>query len=528
MAIYHLSAQLISRKAGRSSTGAAAYRAAEKVIDERTGEIHDYTRKRGVEHCEIITPAGVDWTPTRAELWNAMEAKNKRADAQLAREFVVALPAELPGVERQRLAVDFARHIADTYGVAADVAIHAPGRDGDQRNHHAHILTTTNTVTAPGVLGNKCRALDVVAHDRSRGERDAPNEVERLRRHWAALVNDRLQENGIEARIDHRRLEAQGEERAPTVHLGPVATAMERRGGRSDRGRINQQIVAETSARLFAAQQIGEIKRELAEIEQRIDNRTVIRAALLEAEERRQKRRAQTRTVEPPAGRDRTGPAVQSPRFRAQVPPSLASNPHPVTDRIKTNLPQSAAGLDINPPSEPLRAPQSATPYRKEGETLEQAARRVRSGLFEAERQAWRVQEAAHHREESAKYARQATLLGADEPKRPLNPFARRAWEHERADWARRQAEAQRLAVVHEIRERDTLKGEWDHHSGLRPTWEAAANQRLAREHPALARAIEEAEQRARLARQQQLDRERQEREMKRERTGPKRGGPSR
>ena len=108
MAIYHLSAQIISRKAGRSSTAAAAYRAGERIVDERTGEIHDFARKGGVSHSEIVMPSGSDWAPTRAELWNAVEAKNKRADSQVAREFLVALPDELNESQRRELAMAFA------------------------------------------------------------------------------------------------------------------------------------------------------------------------------------------------------------------------------------------------------------------------------------------------------------------------------------------------------------------------------------------------------------------------------------
>jgi len=91
VSIYHHNVKLISRKAGRSSTAAAAYRAGEKITDARTGEIHDYSRKRDVVSADIIMPAGITWTPSRSELWNAVEKKNGRADAQVAREFVIAV-----------------------------------------------------------------------------------------------------------------------------------------------------------------------------------------------------------------------------------------------------------------------------------------------------------------------------------------------------------------------------------------------------------------------------------------------------
>ena len=260
MAIYHLSAKIISRKTGRSATAAAAYRAGEAITDQRTGEVHDYTQKRGVEHAEIILPSGVNWTPERAELWNAVEAKNKRQDAQVAREFVVALPDELDGDQRRQLALVFARHIADTYRVAADLAIHAPGREGDHRNHHAHILTSTNTLNPDGTLGNKARALDLVAHNMGGGVGTA-NAIDTLRQTWADLANNALERAGYTERIDHRSLEAQGIDRAPTQHLGPTVSGMERRGIVTD---VGWRMDKETAASLLAARKTGRIERELA------------------------------------------------------------------------------------------------------------------------------------------------------------------------------------------------------------------------------------------------------------------------
>ena len=266
MAIYHLSAQIISRKAGRSSTAAAAYRAGERIVDERTGEIHDFARKGGVSHSEIVMPSGSDWAPTRSELWNAVEAKNKRADSQVAREFLVALPDELDESQRRELAMAFARELADKYQIAVDVAIHAPGK-GDQRNHHAHILTSTNKVQGHG-FGNKARELDFVAHNMA-GKVGQANEIDLVRERWEQLANQALEKAGQEARIDHRSLEAQGiYDRAPTVHLGPTATAIERSGRESDVGRRAREQAAEFMAEMqarVALQRAAE--RDLAELE---------------------------------------------------------------------------------------------------------------------------------------------------------------------------------------------------------------------------------------------------------------------
>ncbi len=249
MAIYHLSVKPVSRSAGRSATGAAAYRAAEKLVDERTGEIHDYRRKAGVESADIVLPDGApEWATDRAKLWNAAELAEKRKDACVAREFEVALPSELSPAERRRLALDFAKDMANREGCAVDVAIHAPGRGGDNRNHHAHILRTTRKVGPDGLTGK----LDTEKAGRNRAA-----DLEAVRARWAELVNARLLEHGHATRVDHRSLEAQGIERRPTVHLGPAASGYERRTGQASELRQR-----EAAARLAQSRAVGELERE--------------------------------------------------------------------------------------------------------------------------------------------------------------------------------------------------------------------------------------------------------------------------
>ena len=257
MAIYHLSVKAISRSAGRSATAAAAYRAGCKITDERTGEMHDYTRKGGVESADIVLPDGAPgWATDRAKLWNAAELAEKRKDACVAREFEVALPSELSPAERRRLAIDFAKDMANREGCAVDVAIHAPGKEGDSRNHHAHILRTTRKVEADG-LGAK---LDTEKAGRKRSE-----DLEAVRSRWAQMTNERLRENGIDASVDHRSLEAQGIDRVPTRHLGPTATAIERRTQEPSRRRLDH--MQQVSDRLQRAHEAGELARQIAQLD---------------------------------------------------------------------------------------------------------------------------------------------------------------------------------------------------------------------------------------------------------------------
>lgn len=255
MAIYHLSMKTVSRSAGRSSTAAAAYRAGCKLTDERTGEIHDYTRKGGVASADIVMPDGVA-PMDRAALWNGVEAAHKRGDATVAREFEIALPEELSPEERRRLAVDFSREVANHYGVAADVCVHEPGKDGDERNHHVHILLSACTISEAG-FGKKAAELDPIHCQRHK----IANPAELWRERWADLANERLREAGVDARIDHRTLEAQGIDCEPSIHLGPQIMGMERRGVSSE---VKRRIDAEVASRLQAAQEQGKREREIA------------------------------------------------------------------------------------------------------------------------------------------------------------------------------------------------------------------------------------------------------------------------
>src|ERR1035438_6922421 len=172
MAIYHLSVKPISRGAGRSATAAAAYRSGELVHDLTSDEVFDYTRKRGVEHTEIVLPTAaakldINWARDRQALWNAAEMAEKRKDSRVAREYEVALPHELKAEQRVELVRAFAAELANRYGVAVDFAIHKPHRNGDERNHHAHIMTTTREITATG-LGRK---TDIELGDRDRAKK---------------------------------------------------------------------------------------------------------------------------------------------------------------------------------------------------------------------------------------------------------------------------------------------------------------------------------------------------------------------
>jgi hypothetical protein len=247
VAIYHLSVKTISRSSGRSATAAIAYRAGERVVDVRSGLIHDYTRRRGIESTEILLPdRAPDWARDRSQLWNAAEQAELRKNSTVAREFEVAIPVELDRDQRSSLVRDFARELVVRHGMAVDVAIHEPGRDGDNRNFHAHILCSTRRLTSEGFT-EKTRELD----DQRSGE------VLHWRSRWAELSNAHLERSGSVERIDHRSLEAQRKgalergdtssalelDRRPTIHLGPNVVQMEKRGVATERGDESRSVL---------------------------------------------------------------------------------------------------------------------------------------------------------------------------------------------------------------------------------------------------------------------------------------------
>lgn len=200
MAIYHLRASVISRSAGRSATAAAAYRSAAQIEDRRTGLVFDYSKRGGVDHVEILAPAHApDWATDRAELWNRVEQAEARKNSQVAREIRVALPAELTHTQRALLVRDFCQREFVDRGMVADIALHAPGREGDDRNHHAHILLTTREISPEGFEA------------KNRGW-NAVEVLEGWREAWARDSNHALERSGHDERVDHRTLEAQRNE----------------------------------------------------------------------------------------------------------------------------------------------------------------------------------------------------------------------------------------------------------------------------------------------------------------------------
>ncbi len=241
MAIYHCSMKPIARSGGRSAVASAAYRAAEKLTNERDGLTHDFRAKQGVEHAEIVLPEGVDaeWARDRSALWNAAEKAENRKDARVAREFEVALPHELSAEQRIDLTREFAQELANRHGAAVDFAVHQPHSASDVRNHHAHIMMTTRQVTGEG-LADKTY---IERENKWLLSNDLPTsqmQLRDIRQSFEQLTNTHLARAGLDIRVDHRSHAERGLEIEPTEHAGVHATQMERRGLDVSRARLDE------------------------------------------------------------------------------------------------------------------------------------------------------------------------------------------------------------------------------------------------------------------------------------------------
>ena len=310
MAEYHLTVSPIGRSAGRSSIAAAAYRSGTEITDERTGLVHDFTKKGGVLGSEIILPGG--GTADRAEFWNGIEKHHKRGDAVLVREMEISLPRELTDEQRKDLAVSYVKELTDRYGVAADVALHAPrtvtDRDLEKKpdqyheidpvtgrrhngNWHAHIMLSACHVQPDGTLGKKAVELDPIHCQKHR----IVNMVERERPRWGDLANAALERHGHDARIDHRSHAERGIEAEPTRHLGPAAAGIERRTGEKSEKRVGfEQAVTD---RLARAKELGQLERERAALGSSIiDLSGDLNAAKAEQERQKQADKPRSRT----------------------------------------------------------------------------------------------------------------------------------------------------------------------------------------------------------------------------------------
>ena len=254
---FHFSISMVSRGKSKSAVASAAYISCEKLTNEWDGVTHDYHNKKGLLHSEIFLPENIPIRlKDRATLWNSVELNEKASNAQLARNFIIALPKELSFEENKRLITDFIQENFVSKGMIVDLAIHDESNEGNN-NIHAHIMTTLRPINEKGQwqakskkeyilddYGNKILNKNGKPKTRKVELTDWNDRgnAEKWRESFAQICNQYLEKNNLEKRVDHRSFERQGVEEIPTIHLGASASALERKGIETDKGNINREI----------------------------------------------------------------------------------------------------------------------------------------------------------------------------------------------------------------------------------------------------------------------------------------------
>ena len=243
MAIAFAQVKPHSRGAGHSAVRGAAYRAGEKLMDERRGVTEDYSKKSGVMDKGIVLPENApEALKDRAALWNAAEFAefNKngsaREKARLAREIVLALPHELNHEQRHALVREYGAALVERHGFGLDYAIHAPDPKGDNKNFHAHVMTTTRRIDETGLhsASKKTRELD--------DGKTGPKEIKAWRDMWEGHANEHLKRAGLDIQIDMSSYKSRGIDKQSEIHMGKAASEIERRGVETNVGNRNREI----------------------------------------------------------------------------------------------------------------------------------------------------------------------------------------------------------------------------------------------------------------------------------------------
>ena len=278
IAIYHCNISIVNRGKGKSAVAAAAYRSGEKLTNEWDGMTHDYTRKGGVVHTEILLPPNAPPSfSDRSTLWNSVELYEKAGNAQLAREIDAALPIELSREEQIRLVREYCSSQFVSRGMCVDFAIH----DTDSGNPHCHIMLTMRPLDERGAWAAKSKKEYDLDENGERirlpsgrykthkvdltGWNDKGNAL-LWRKAWADISNAYLERAGHPERIDYRSNAERGIDELPTVHMGVAACQMEKKGIATEKGELNRNIRKANRLIREIRAQIGKLKEWIGEL----------------------------------------------------------------------------------------------------------------------------------------------------------------------------------------------------------------------------------------------------------------------
>ncbi|HEL0635400.1 TPA: MobA/MobL family protein [Streptococcus equi subsp. zooepidemicus] len=271
---FHFNISMISRGKSKSAVASAAYISCEKLTNEWDGVTHDYHNKKGLLHSEIFLPENIPKEfQYRSFLWNSVELNERANNAQLARNFIIALPKELSVEENKKLITEFIQENFVSKGMIADLAIHE-GNDEEKKNIHAHIMTTLRPINEKGQWQAKSKKEYVLDEKGEKIKLKSGNyktrkveltdwnnrgNAEKWRENFATICNQYLEKNNLEKRVDHRSFERQGKEEISTIHMGASASALERKGIETDKGNINREIKKHNSLVKAIRERISEL-----------------------------------------------------------------------------------------------------------------------------------------------------------------------------------------------------------------------------------------------------------------------------
>jgi hypothetical protein len=291
MAIFYFNARAISRSSGGNACKSGAYNAREEITDERTGKIYNYSERTDLAHSLIMTPNvnGQSFKIDRSRLWNLVESTEHRADSQLARSIVLALPTEIDHQAKWLLTQKFIRDNFISQGMIADVNVH----DIDGHNPHVHILLTMRDINEITLSG------EVIFGLKNRTWNDKKL-LDQQKECWAKTVNKYLELAQVPDRIDHRSLAEQGIERIPQIHIGETAWNMEKRGIQTERGDLHRQI-AETNRNIELLRNTAVAVQQSLEIELRLE---VQRREQAQRKQARRKAEREDRRQQSPINKD--------------------------------------------------------------------------------------------------------------------------------------------------------------------------------------------------------------------------------
>ncbi|MDB6085469.1 MAG: hypothetical protein JWN43_3350, partial [Gammaproteobacteria bacterium] len=413
MATYFLRARHLSRGRGARATQAAAYRAGERIRDERTSAVYDYTDRRDVAYKEVVLPADLAgradmaWTQDRTTLWNAMEHAGLRRNSRVGREWLVFLPPELTPDQRTRLVRGFASELADKYRCAIDATIHQPRPTADPRNCHAHLLMTTREVTPDG-LGSRI-TLELGGRERHlRGLGPSRDEYLSIRERWAHVTNEALREAGLAVRVDHRSLERQAIDREPVPTVPEKVLYAERQQGRSAAGdAIRERYRERLEARLKGGDELARIvekqKKELREralddFKRRDAQPKQIRWSSLNRAERNELRRTQYQARRAIERQDPVGEARRREAARQRYHATREQNRE--ADRERQRQWRRNHADEVNRKQREYRRAHAEDATRKQGEyrrvSTEQSASKSTSPTAEDSARKWKEYRKSH------------------------------------------------------------------------------------------------------------------------------------